>query len=297
MTDRRIELRTVKGGGVKRMLEITTAIGCPNMCKFCPQDAFLKSYHGERRLSYGDFERVIKKLPKDVLVRFSGFTEPFMNADTVKMIKLAAEGGFRVDLFTTLVGLEESQISELASLDLDGVVLHLPDNEENTNIIKAGGKNYDKILALFLQKVSVTEFMTMNKNMFANNGRAGLVTEIKRKKGPFRCFDNKLKYPQFVMLPNCDVVLCCMDFGLKHNLGNLLTNTFDEIEQGKKYKDIKAEQNKFSVHHTICGECSLAEPIVKNKIRSGVMKVLNIGFKVHGQNLKEDERMDSQSRS
>ena len=282
-----LKIKTEREFEVKRMLEITTVVGCPNMCNFCPQDAFLNSYKNkERRLSYENFEKVIENLPKDVLIRFSGFSEPFLNHDAVKMIKLANKKGFRVDLFTTIVGLNENLINELSECNLESIILHVPDNKGNTHIIQAGGKDYAKNLELFLQKMNVTNIMSMNENMFENNGRAGLVTKIKRKAGPFRCFDNKLKYPQFVMLPNCDVALCCMDFGIKHNLGNLLVSTFDEIENSKKYKTIKAEQNKFGIHNTICGECALAEPLLKNKIRLGVMKILELGLSVHGQNLE-----------
>ena len=283
-----LKIKTEREFEVKRMLEITTVVGCPNMCNFCPQDAFLNSYKNkERRLSYENFEKVIENLPKDVLINFAGFSEPFLNHDAVKMIKLANKKGFRVDLYTTIVGLNENLINELSECNLESIILHVPDNKGNTHIIQAGGKDYAKNLELFLQKMNVTNIMSMNENMFENNGRAGLVTKIKRKAGPFRCFDNKLKYPQFVMLPNCDVALCCMDFGIKHNLGNLLVSTFDEIENSKKYKTIKAEQNKFGVHNTICGECLWAQPLLENKIKLGVIKILELGLRVHSPNLEK----------
>lgn len=45
-------------------------------------------------------------------------------------------------------------------------------------------------------------------------------------------------YDRNVLLPNGDVVLCCMDYNLKHVIGNLLTQSYDEIMNGEKLKEI-----------------------------------------------------------
>jgi radical SAM protein with 4Fe4S-binding SPASM domain len=41
-----------------------------------------------------------------------------------------------------------------------------------------------------------------------------------------------------VLLPNGDVVLCCMDYDLKHIIGNLLEQTYEEMMQGEKLAEI-----------------------------------------------------------
>lgn len=48
-----------------------------------------------------------------------------------------------------------------------------------------------------------------------------------------------LRAPDFninVMLPNCDVVLCCNDYGLKHKLGNLLETNYNNLIREQDYE-------------------------------------------------------------
>jgi len=63
-------------------------------------------------------------------------------------------------------------------------------------------------------------------------------------------------YDRNVLLPNGDVVLCCMDYNLKHIIGNLLTQTYEEIFQGKPLLDLIEinEEPKFS-KCSICKSC------------------------------------------
>ena len=63
-------------------------------------------------------------------------------------------------------------------------------------------------------------------------------------------------YDRNVLLPNGDVVLCCMDYDLKHVIGNLLTQTYEEIMQGKPLQDLIAlnESPEFS-KCSICKSC------------------------------------------
>jgi hypothetical protein len=37
-----------------------------------------------------------------------------------------------------------------------------------------------------------------------------------------------------LLLPNGDIIICCMDYSLKHVLGNLYNNSFGEIINGKE---------------------------------------------------------------
>jgi len=60
--------------------------------------------------------------------------------------------------------------------------------------------------------------------------------------------------PQVVMLPNCDVVLCCMDFGLKHKLGNLLDQSYLDIVNSPNFQKIRS--NRFHWDgDCLCREC------------------------------------------
>jgi len=59
--------------------------------------------------------------------------------------------------------------------------------------------------------------------------RAGNLFETKRKDGDLKC--SASNYDNNVMMPNGDVYLCCMDYSLKHKLGNLLITHFDKLDR------------------------------------------------------------------
>ena len=79
-------------------LEITTVVGCPLMCTFCPQDALKKSYAGgsDKYLSLETFATVLDKVPEHVQLDFSGMSEPWANPDATRMVELALQRGRRV---------------------------------------------------------------------------------------------------------------------------------------------------------------------------------------------------------
>ena len=82
-------------------LEITTSIpkaGCIVDCVFCPQRVLQKVWNEEkfttekeRYMSLEDFKMVIDKLPKEIRITFSGFTEPWLNKKCTDMLLYAHE--------------------------------------------------------------------------------------------------------------------------------------------------------------------------------------------------------------
>jgi radical SAM protein with 4Fe4S-binding SPASM domain len=69
-------------------------------------------------------------------------------------------------------------------------------------------------------------------------------------------------YDRNVLLPNGDVVLCCMDYNLKHVIGNLLTQTYAEIFAGEPLAEIIKwnEAARFD-KCSICKSCENVTPI------------------------------------
>jgi len=236
-----------------RTLEITTVKSCPINClKYCPQDVFRKKYQAEPVLTYSFFERALHSVPKDVCIDFSGFSEPFLNKEVIDMIEYATKA-HEVRLFTTLTGLTPEGILRLEKYRFKLVCLHLPDNQHVAKIPLTEIYKDTLVRALTRLNAPIT-FVAMNEN-FQNNYRAGNIQGHNRHiKGPIYC--NKLKEPQFVMLPDCSVVLCCMDFGLKHFLGNLLENSYDEIVE-TSYLEIQKQAKKRNTD-LLCRNCNFA---------------------------------------
>jgi hypothetical protein len=237
-------------------LEITTVGKCIMDCSFCPQRLFQERYHGSQRLTLENFKKVLAIVPQNVVIHFSGFAEPFLNPNCIDMIEYAHSKGFGIELYTTLVGLKPENVERLKRCN-PFLVLHLPDNLGRSKIPIT--ETYKDTLVTVLRLMRIDGFSIMNDNMVPDP-RAGLIrsTLERHVRGPFYC--QKLVTPQFVMLPNCDVILCCQDFGLENRLGNLLDHSFMEVARSPKYRDICARRFKKD-DEGICRKCIYAVPL------------------------------------
>ncbi|NTU60446.1 MAG: hypothetical protein HGA98_05250, partial [Deltaproteobacteria bacterium] len=122
-------LRVLRGRKGGPTLEVTTVFPCVNACRYCPQEQWRRAYRGKARLSLEEFRALLGRIPRDVRLDFSGFSEPFGNPDSSRMMRLACESGYDVALYTTLVGLRESDLDTLEGLHLYPCAVHLPDEE------------------------------------------------------------------------------------------------------------------------------------------------------------------------
>lgn len=245
----------------KSCLEITTVSKCVMDCTFCPQQAFLNSYRGCDQLDFKNFKMALSKVPKDIVICFSGFAEPFLNPKCMDMIEHASSEGFKVLLYSTLVGLKTDEVERLKKCN-PTLVLHLPDNLGNAKILVT--ETYMKTLVKVLQTMRVDGFSVMNEN-FVSNERAGLCPNTKERKmrAWFNC--TKLVSPQFVMLPNCEIVLCCMNFGLRHRLGNLLEMSYAEIVASPEFQKVRLSRFRIGIN-SLCKKCAFATPLHKLSI-------------------------------
>jgi len=258
-----------------RTLEITTVKSCPIACyKYCPQYLFQKRYgNATPILSFSNFKKVLDHTPKNVRIDFSGFSEPFLNGEAPNMLLYAYRQGYPICVYSTLVGLTSRTVNPLLDLKYNEFVVHLPDSEGIAHINIT--PQYLDVLLSVKENIDNAIFMCMTPKThpkirhlfpqtfeFVDCLRAG---NVKDSCPPYTANPTciKLETPQFVMLPNCDIVLCCMDFGLQHRLGNLLTNTYSYLEQ------------HIQKHYELCHTCLWARTNVKNTfIRQHAKNVL-----------------------
>ena len=55
----------------RRCIEITTNVGCKNLCEYCPQEVNIAAYKGRsrnRQMKLADFKTCLEKVPLDVKV-------------------------------------------------------------------------------------------------------------------------------------------------------------------------------------------------------------------------------------
>ena len=119
-------------------MEITTRIGCKVACSYCPQTALLGAYKQrskEHMMSLDLFKVCLDKLPKSVGIRFTGFSEPFLNPVCSDMILHAAEQGHAIRVSTTLVGMTPGDVKAIESVPFDLFNVHLPSEDSSEEVI------------------------------------------------------------------------------------------------------------------------------------------------------------------
>jgi len=273
-------------------VEITTNIGCRVQCKFCPQDDSMSNYAMKNDLeqikfgnpvlmSYPTFVKIIKKIPKNVLIRFSGFTEPFLNPECGKMIKYANDNGHQIQLYSTLVGMTSNDVDILNAANPQKFVIHLADSEKYAKIPLTLHKEIlKKIVSSHMENVF---FMTMGtipdeiKNIIGMDVKASEMVDwaghidfgrkTNRITGPILCTMNKSRNNRDIppiILPNGDVVLCCKDWSMDYVLGNLLNCIYDELFQSKTYNEV-IKKMRSENDDIICRNCEYALSVNKEK--------------------------------
>jgi len=254
----------------------------------------LENYSKERILNFESFKKLIDKIPKEVKIDFSGMAEPFAAKDCGKMIEYVLEKGHRVAVFTTLVGATPEDIDVLKKINFtlnNKLVVHLPDKEKN---FKAKiNDNYKKTLKKLMETDSIisklstgeVEFMTMSRvgevdpeisdlfpfklksfvaisragNLFNENEKYETLTKLKiRKTGSIFCGPAPLMN-HTVLLPNGDVLLCCMDYSMDHILINLHNETYESIFTSKEFlRVLDSQLNDNLTDDIICRNCESA---------------------------------------
>lgn len=263
-------------------IEVTLAMGCKLDCHFCPQKLLLKHYFSENpkrssRMSFDVFKRILEKVKKGGTICFSGMCEPFLNPECDDMIIYAYENGYRVMLLTTLVGFRRESIEKLKNVVFDEVTLHIPDEEGNSKFEVT--EEYLENLKLFHENIKVSNYSCHGRihplvkdridgEKFINNAmhdRSGnLDCGVKyNPKGKIVCMvGTNDGYGNWTpeVLPDGTLVLCCMDYGMKHILGNLLEMSVSEILSGREYLTVQKgmEENSIDI---LCRKCAGAKEI------------------------------------
>lgn len=265
-------------------LEITAKIGCRIGCKFCPQKDLYKAYFNEdnnrcKEMSIENYKKCIGHMPRETVITFAGFVEPFLHPYGCEMIQYAHEQGHPVELYTTFVGLTKKQFDTIKGIPFREVVLHTPDKMHYAEIPIT--KEYIMILdeALDLQKANgepfidsancqsepSEEFLKIARGRIhiesALVDRAGLMEDNELKHSAYKygrlVCNRSEKQNHWVLLPDGAVVLCCMDFGLKHQLGNLQNSDYEAIINGDEYQALRQQMSHhYQGEDILCRKCT-----------------------------------------
>ena len=219
-------------------LEITGVIGCPVMCKYCPQTGLARAYSGPRVMNFELFKHCIDKVPEGIEVFFAGFSEPLLHPRCVDMVRYA-RASHPVWFTTTLHGASFELLEQLATESFHRFTVHLQDSEMNIKVdngylmllyhvrllfpharFRSLGTTHPRVLEeLRAHNISV-------QNVSLHN-RAGNLTHISNPSERRRCTN----WRRHMLLPNGKTFLCCMDYQLKHQLGDLNQHSWQEIQE------------------------------------------------------------------
>jgi hypothetical protein len=269
-------------------MEISTNVACKVQCDFCPQELHIKQYSTKNKLnnitygqptqmSFDTFKKCLNKMPKSVKICFSGYTEPFLNPDCSKMIVYADENNYPVEICSTLVGLKEEDIKKIEDISFTNFFLHFPDatnhakiavNSQHLKIIKMLlASNIQNFRGMSMGKLhpkieELVEKMEYSDEMISRCGTVENIEPIQKRKGQLSCTratktDLVDKIDDNVLLPNGDVTLCCMDFGLQNIIGNLLEISYEELFETEKYKEVDRKL-KTENEYIMCRFCEQA---------------------------------------
>lgn len=269
---------TVNNGYKFRSIEVTLGIGCRLRCKFCPQDKLINNYNkngGEKIMTFETFKNALSMVMEGGGVTFSGMVEPFHNPQCAEMILYAYDKGYKISLFTTLVGMKEKDLEIIKDIEFDHVTLHIPDEKYNSKFVI--NDEYIDILKKFKKYIDINSYSchgevnTKIKKYFNNEiihnemmNRAGnLEYEYLKKyepKGQIICqigtsIESGSWAPE--ILPDGTVVLCCMDYSMKHVLGNVNKQNVKEIYESEEYQKILKGLNDDKID-ILCRHCSAA---------------------------------------
>lgn len=234
----------------KEYISVTTQLGCPCACmKYCPQEILVKRYTSPiKTLTLENFERMLKNIPKDLPVVFSGFCEPFANPNVVELIEASVRSGHKIGLLTTLYGATRSQVDRILELKPSWVCLHIPDGETlDIPVSQEYKDNFFKVVT------TIRNLSTMQMNdTFKTNNRENVTRGIKpAPKQIGICTDDNIEHPHPILMPNGDVYFCCMDMKLEHKVGNLFEENWAIIRK-------RIREGRFG----LCQFCSWNRPRV-----------------------------------
>lgn len=223
-----------------KSLEITTRVSCPIRCHFCPQDKLKGAYTSEiKAFTLNNLRLCLSSVPEDVRIDFSGYAEPFSNRICGSLIQHAVEQGYKVHLYTTLIGIDEVSASLLRMCRPEHVKIHVPDVKGMIIPDAVWLKAHD----IWLQTGIKAHYMAMGELTPAVAGelkslnlevekpvmlsRGGNLWDIGKKQGRVLCAADR--WHQNVLMPNGDVYLDCMDYSLTTPLGNLVNQRYSDI--------------------------------------------------------------------
>ncbi len=212
--------------------------------------------------------------------------EPWLHPQCTDMLLYAAGKGHPIAVYSTLTGMRLEDFDRIRNCPINPFVVHLPDAHGHAPIPIT-----DKYLTLLR---AVVRFFTeenrrkvfgaschgqihpavseaIGAGVFGPGNGPGLDTQLIDRAGNLRheelphrsltgnlaCARSGQSLNHNVLLPDGTVLLCCMDYGMEHVLGNLLTCQYQDLLGGGELQRIRAALSNPALP-CLCRRCSNA---------------------------------------
>lgn len=248
-------------------LGLGCAVGCP---QYCPQSTYVPAYKklgGETLMTPALLEKYLRTVPKDSILVFSGFSEPFLNPHFTEILRKCHADGWQMRLDTTLSGCSKESAELVKAIPWKMLKLHLPSQgdkmrvsvtEEYLATLKTvvSGSAFKCFVYFgipYPQIKAITDAVPEPKDYYCyTHGRAGNVRAVPYRSGKLkRC----LWLDRGHLLPNGKIAMCCEDWSLKHILGDLNHENYADIFEKPYFKQLLAAHEDESIP-LLCRNCN-----------------------------------------
>jgi sulfatase maturation enzyme AslB (radical SAM superfamily) len=279
-------------------LELSLVSFCEHVCKYCPQKDLHQAYknlntesstNNQNYMPFDKFQLVLSKVPNHTWIDYSGTAEPTLHPKFVDFVNHTYKTHKTIRLYSTLAGLKAEEIDNIDSA-FQVVVLHLPDsqnimrldlNEEYLDVIDKFTNKFKVIaevygdlrpeLERFRRKFLITNRQLNSKDLISrgslvSNFKLVKLNPVKIRQGKVRCKavidkqDQSLKH-NVLAFDGSVYICCCSAFNLSHKIGNLFTDSYEDLFKSEEYlKMMRAQDDpEFRLANDImCSKCELS---------------------------------------
>lgn len=247
------------------------------LCPYCPQTLLSYRYAKRdqgRKMSLETYRTCIDKVPSSVEILFAGMAEPWLNSHCTEMLLYAWRRCHPLAVYTTCYGMTLDDVERIRLIPFIHFCIHLPD--ANGDMLLHPDENYCKVLQDCIRLIPQHNFVVYGalhpkvRDAIGRDvpdssrgliSRAGNLPERKTtyKSGKLRCPACGPALNHNVLMPNGDVALCCMDYGLDHVLGNLTRQSYESLFEGEPYAHVMRGLLDETLD-TKCRYCEISSP-------------------------------------
>ncbi len=246
-------------------IEINIHGSCNRRCAFCPRVDEKLWPNLDERLDISLWEKVLKELKENNYkgrIGFSGFSEPFLHPELLKLVKLHSKylPNNKIEITTNGDYIEEENTRELFDNGLHAIKISLYTNQKNA-------VKFEKIRKQL--KLDTDRFFVRGRNKGSKNdfglvlnNRAGSVDYTKiGKKDQIKTLplQQGCNYPMFKIFMdyNGDCLLCSNDWKKKKIIGNAKKENIYKIWVNEKINNVRKKLLNNDRNYDPCIACDV----------------------------------------